>query len=197
MHRRNAHSHQALFPVPGSGLLLAHRMESQLKVQHACFLAGGLAAVCASGCAGGRWQGACNVQRARQGLRERARDPEFQAKWREVKRAAKAKAMAKVCELTGGAGTAGALLDVQVTGRPAAPTTEVCCVMEGCACGPAAPLGAVMEEVLGVTARGLSDCCWAGEAGPSHKVSICKIVMPSSSQSCCCATNMRCARCSA
>ncbi len=40
-----------------------------------------------------------------------------------MKRTAKAKAMAKVCELTGVAGTADALLDVQVTRRP----IKMCC----------------------------------------------------------------------
>ena len=49
-----------------------------------------------------------------QGLREHARDPEFQAKWQAVKRCAKTKAMAKVRDLTGVECKPEALLDVQV-----------------------------------------------------------------------------------
>lgn len=54
----------------------------------------------------------------RQDLREHARDPEFQAKWQEVKRRAKTKAMAKVRDLTGVECKPEALLDVQVRLAP-------------------------------------------------------------------------------
>jgi hypothetical protein len=49
-----------------------------------------------------------------QGLRAHADDPAFQARWAEVKGVAKAKAMARIQELTGEALPAHAMLDIQV-----------------------------------------------------------------------------------
>ena len=49
-----------------------------------------------------------------QGLRAHADDPAFQARWAEVKGIAKAKAMARIQELTGEALPAHAMLDIQV-----------------------------------------------------------------------------------
>ena len=42
-----------------------------------------------------------DAQHCLQGLKQHAEDPAFQEKWRSVKQTAKAKAMAKVAELSG------------------------------------------------------------------------------------------------
>ena len=49
-----------------------------------------------------------------EGLKAKAADPAFCARWREVKAVAKARALARVEELTGVRGAPGALLDIQV-----------------------------------------------------------------------------------
>ncbi len=72
-----------------------------------------------------------------------------------MKRTAKAKAMAKVCELTGVAGTADALLDVQVTSRH----IETCCGPERAHVGLLTCLGLWREALL----CSMYACkCWAG-----------------------------------
>ena len=55
----------------------------------------------------------CWKSAALQGLRAHADDPEFRARWAQVKNTAKAKAMARIQELTGEALPADALLDIQ------------------------------------------------------------------------------------
>ena len=53
-----------------------------------------------------------------QGLRAHADDPDFQKRWAEVKGVAKAKAMARIQELTGEALPQNAMLDIQARAPP-------------------------------------------------------------------------------